>query len=68
MKRRQTERAHGMVTSINKAKLYETDIITRFILPAFKELVTLGDQHKARLKEFQATQLYLTEVIIEQVA
>lgn len=57
-----------MVTSINKAKLYETDIITKFILPAFKELVTLGDQHKARLKEFQATQLYLTEVIIEQVA
>ncbi len=43
-----------MVTSINKAKLYETDIITKFILPAFKE--------------FQATQLYLTEVIIEQVA
>ncbi len=57
-----------MVTRINKAKLYKIDIITRIILSAFKESVILCDQHKARLKEFQATQLYLTEAIIEQVA
>ncbi|AYF20092.1 hypothetical protein FORC71_1720 [Vibrio parahaemolyticus] len=57
-----------MVTSINKAKLYKIDIITRIILSAFKESVMLCYQHKARLKEFQATQLYLTEAIIEQVA
>ncbi|MDO6639749.1 hypothetical protein Q4557_07215 [Shewanella sp. 5_MG-2023] len=45
--------------SINKAKLTETDIITKFNMPA-------SDQLKARLSEVQTTQLHLTSVIVVQ--
>lgn len=41
-----------MTTNINKTELSETDIITKFILPA--------------IKESRTTQLCLTDTIVEQ--